>query len=121
MEPLRKFNNISIGKDCTQLTGTHENELFFECMFNKLTDLTLKNCVLDRSQFATASVRDALGLTVTLDCHSFSGVELSPLVFDLILSLLLMTKGNDEKRIKLEEVIGKERVAVLRRLLKVTE
>lgn len=118
MNPLRNFNKINIGKDCSDLTGFHENELFFECTFNHLKDLTLKNCVLDRSQFATASVRDALGLTVTLDCHSFNGVELSPLVFDLILSLLIMTKGNDEKVAELVKVIGTERVHALQRLLR---
>jgi hypothetical protein len=118
---LRDFNSIHMGEDCSNLSGVHENELFFGCKFNKLAGLTLSNCVLDHSTFETASIRDALGFTVTLDCHSFSGVELSPLVFNLMLSLLLMTKGNDEQREQIEQVIGKEKVAAFRRLLKVIE
>lgn len=121
MKPLRQFDDIQIGKDCTELTGDHQNKLFFECEFSKLNGLTLKNCVLDRSKFTTQSVKDALGLTVTLDCFSFKDVEMSPLLFDLFLSLLTMTKGNDEKRAALIDVIGKSRAESLNRLLRCIE
>ena len=48
-----------------------------------------------------------LGFSVTLDCHSFSGVELSPEAVDLICMLLAKTKGNLEKRRALiEKVVG---------------
>ncbi len=51
-----------------------------------------------------------LGFSVTLDCNSFSGVELSPEIFDLICILLVKTKGNVEKRQALiKYVVGSQR------------
>jgi hypothetical protein len=110
---MRKFNAQHIDQNCEDVSGFHDNELFFNCKFKKLNGLTLKNCDLNMSQFAPEKVRDALGFTVTLDCHSFADVELNPLAFDLILCLLLKSKGNNEKRRKLIEVIGKDRLMAL--------
>lgn len=118
---LREFNAVHIEEDCKDLTGVHDNELFFGCEFKKLNGLTLRNCVLDRSVFLTSDIRDSLGLTLTLDCHSFSDVEYSPLLFDLLLVLMSMTKGNDSKRAKLIEVIGQERYEKYTRVLKALE
>jgi hypothetical protein len=118
---LRDFDEVHIEQDCQELTGTHENGLFFGCVFDRLTGLTLKDCDLNRSQFLTSKVRDALGFTLTLDCNSFSGVEYSPLLFDLFLCLATLTKGNDAKREKLLDVVGRERAAALLRILRATE
>jgi hypothetical protein len=117
METLRTFSEIHIDEDCQDLTGNHENGLFFNCKFSNVRGLTLKNCDLNKSKFLTDSVKDALDFTVTLNCHSFRDVELSPLMFDLMLSLLTMTTGNDEKRKQLLDVIGQGRAAALLRVL----
>jgi hypothetical protein len=66
-------------------------------------------------------VKDALGLTLTLNCNSFKGVRLSELTMDLLLALLTMTVGNDQKRKQIVEVIGAARYAALLRVLRVTE
>jgi hypothetical protein len=121
MDSLRKFKDVKIGEDCSNLSGHHENELLHGCQFRKLNGLTLKDCVLDRSRFNTESVADALGFTLTLDCHSFRDVEYSPLLFDLLLVMMITTKGNEEKRIKLIEVVGKKRYEALLRVLQRTE
>lgn len=118
---MRTFSAVKIGEDCKTLTGHHENELLFECEFEKLTGLTLRNCDLNRSRFTTKYIRDALGLTVTLDCHSFQNVELSPLLFDLMLALLTKTTGNDHKREQLIGVIGEQRYEAFKRALDETE
>jgi hypothetical protein len=111
---LRNFNAIHIEENCEGISGFHENELFFGCTFKKLNDLTLKNCDLNGSKFLTDDIRDALGFTLTLDCHSADNVEYSPFLFDLILLLLCKTRGNDEKRKKiLFEIIGKDRAKSL--------
>jgi hypothetical protein len=68
---------------------------------------------MNGSKLLTDKIEDALGLTATLDCHSFDNVELSPLLFDLFLVLLLKTKGNETKRRKLIQVIGEDRVRQL--------
>lgn len=110
---LRNFTASHIDEDCQRVSGMHENELFFNCKFKNVKNLTLKNCDLNKSKILTDDIRDALGFTVTLDCFSFRDVELSPLMFDLLLCLLLKTKGNTEKRNKLIDVIGKERLLQL--------
>lgn len=118
---LRNFEHTHIDEDCQGISGHHENELFFNCKFNKVNGLTLKNCDLNNSTFNTESINDALGLTVTLDCHSFSNVTLSPLMFDLLLMLLTKTKGNDAKRRALIDVVGKEEFFKLLRQTKTLE
>ena len=91
----------------TGLTGEFENTLFFNCKFGSLKNLTLKNCVMDQSQFTETDPSRMLGFTVTLDCNSFSGIELSPEAFDLICMLLAKSKGNLEKRQALiKHVVG---------------
>jgi len=111
---LRNFNDSHIKETFTTLTGNKENELFHGCTFDKVAGLTLKDCVLTDSKFVTKGVENALGFTVTLDCHSFTNVELSDDLFDLLLLLLCKGKGNTDKRRKLLfDVIGKERAAEL--------
>lgn len=119
--PLRNFNTSHIDEDCSGVTGFHENELFFNCGFTNLRGLTLKDCDLNKSYFNPQKIQEALGFTVTLDCHSFADVELNPLAFDLIICLLLKTKGNTEKRKKLVDVIGKERLLQLLREMSTLE
>lgn len=121
MDHLHTFTEEHIFEDCRDLTGVHENGLFFGCEFDKLNGLTLKDCDLNRSNFKTDSVRDALGFTLSLSCMSFRNVTFSPLLFDLMLSLLCMSAGNDEKREQLKTVIGPERAEALLRVLKATE
>jgi hypothetical protein len=99
-----------INENCESISGTFEDEVFFECTFKKLNGLTLKNCDLNRSKFTTDDIRDALHFTMTLDCNSFDKVEYSPLLFDLLLVLIIKTKGNTEKRKKLIEIVGEERL-----------
>lgn len=91
----------------------HDNELFFNCTFKRLNDLTLKDCVLSHSKFTTDNIQDALGFTLTLDCFSFKDVEFSPLLFDLFLLMAIQSKGNTEKRQQLIQLLGKDRVVEL--------
>lgn len=122
MNPLRDFTEIHIDEDRSQLHSLQsENALFHNCVFKDLRGVTLKNCVLDRSKFTTESVREALGFTLTLDCHSFNDVEFSPLLFDLWLFLLTTSSGNDEKREQLVNLLGKGQVDAFKRLLRSVE
>lgn len=118
---LRHFNQTHIDEDCRDITGSHYNELFFNCAFDKLNGLVLQDCDLNQSQFLTSKVEDALGFTLTLNCHSFKDVTLSPLLFDLMLILLVMSKSNDAKREALLDVIGRRRAEALLRLLERVE
>lgn len=115
--PVRTFTKTQIDADCQDLHGKHENELFFNCTFKKLNGLTLKDCVLTQSKFLTDDIEDALGFTMTLDCMSFKDVEFSELLFDLFLTLAIMSKGNTAKRQKLVEIVGKDRVRAILAIL----
>jgi hypothetical protein len=114
---LHDFSDTHIDKDCQSLTGLYDNELFFNCKFKDLQGLTLKDCDLNRSQFLTEDIREALGFTLTLACPSFKNVEYSPLLFDLFLTMAVISRGNDEKRQKLVDVIGKERLIEILRII----
>ncbi len=115
MDSLHSFKEEHIKEDCRDLTGVHDNGLFFRCEFEKLNGLTLQGCDLNGSKFKTESVMDALGFTLTLSCLSFKNVEFSPLLFDLFLSLATLSAE------KLLDVIGRDRVAAILRLLRATE
>ena len=117
MTKVREFAEEHIEEDCSSLCGERSNELFFGCTFDKLSGLTLHNCDLNRSKFVTKRFRDALGFTLTLDCHSFKDVEYSALLFDSMLFLLCQTRGNDEKREALVQLLGPEKMSVFERLL----
>lgn len=116
-----KFSKVTIREDCTDTTGFHEKELFYECKFRKLNKLTLKDCDLNQSEILTEKIEDAKDFTVTLNCFSFNGVKLTSFIFDLLLALLITTRGNDKKREMLYEVIGRNRAEALTRLLRRTE
>jgi hypothetical protein len=110
---LVDFQLRHIDEDCESIEGFHEKELFFNCVFKNLNGLTLKDCDLNKSKFLTDRVEDALGFTLTLDCNSFQDVEYSELLFDLLLVLIAKTKGNTEKRRKIVDILGKNRVLEL--------
>ncbi len=114
----RQFSEINIDKDCREVTGFHDNALFFNCKFNKINGLTLKNCDLNQSEFDITNIKDALGFTVTMDCFSFNGVKISPELFDLYLLLLCQTEGNDAKREAVKTIIGKEKADRMLKLLR---
>lgn len=99
--------------NCESLKGHFVGEVFYECTFKDLQGLTLENCILNKCRFFTDSVLEARNFMFTLNCNSFRNVEFSPLLFDLFLCMALKSKGNDEKRRKLVEVIGRERVIEL--------
>lgn len=106
---MRTYSKTHFNEDVRNLKGTFDNHLFHNCTFGSLKDLTLTNCVLSESKFTESDPAKMLGFSVTLDCHSFSGVELSPEAFDLICMLLVKTKGNIEKRKALiQHVVGQD-------------
>ena len=107
---MDKKRVVHIDEDCRELTGHHKGAVFANCTFDNLNGLILERCDLSRSRFTTSRLRDALNFTVTLNCLSFNQVDMSELLFDLLLCMLLKTRGNTEKREKLVEVIGRERV-----------
>jgi hypothetical protein len=107
-----------IDADCQDLTGHFKGAVFYNCLFKKLNGLLLEGCDLNQSKFLTDEIKDALGFTVTLNCHSFENVEISPLLFDLMLLLLCKSKGNTEKRQKLLDIIGHDRAYELLKQLK---
>lgn len=90
--------------------GNYENELFYNCEMDVVKGVTLKGCTLLRSRLKTKNIEDALGFTVTLDCKTFEELELSPLMFDLLCVLLIKTKGNTEKRKRLIDILGNQRL-----------
>lgn len=110
-----------IRQDCSNLVGHFTNHVFYDCIFKNFNGLVLEHCDLNNSRFVADTLEDALGLTVTLDCLSFNEVELSPLVFDLMLCLLIKTKGNADKRSKLLEVLGRDRAKELLNKMKTLE
>jgi hypothetical protein len=108
---LRQYSETHIDENVEGLTGFHENALFWNCKFRNLRGVTLKDCVLKNSEFTTDKLEECLGYTFTVgDCNSFKNVKYSEFLFDLLLVMMIQTAGNTEKRKKLIEVVGEDRV-----------
>lgn len=121
-ESLRTFSEMHIDEDVSDLSGDFENALFYNCKFGKLSGLTLKNCVLDKSQFTATNPIDMLGFTMTLDCQSFKDIELTTELFDTLLLLLCKTRGNTEKRRKIiTDIVGRDRSYTILKQLETLE
>ena len=118
---LRAFAEQHIDEDLTKTTADFDNALLFNCKFDNLRGRTFKNCDLNHSEFLTDKLEDLLDFTLTLNCGSFENVRLSEMVFDVLLLLIYKTKGNDSKRRKLLNVIGKEKAEALLKQLALLE
>lgn len=112
---------VFIDENCESKTGNFEGAVFHNCSFRKLNGLTLNKCDLSQSRFTTDSIRDALDFTLTMNCASFRGVEYSELLFDLLLCLMVQSKGNDEKRKRLVSILGEAKLKSLLRTLHTLE
>jgi len=116
---LHKFDDEYIDQDLSsKLLGEFTNTLFYNCIFDNLTDVKLIRCELNRSKIKTNTLENCRNVSVTLDCKTFANVELSEFLFDYILLLLAKSKGNDTKRRKLLEIVGKEKARQLLEAIK---
>src|SRR5258706_10758061 len=109
MLKLHKFSEEYIDADMTVCKKEFDNALLYHCRFKDLRNVTIKNCDMNQSEILSDRIEDLVGFCATFSCKHFNNVKLSELVFDIFLMLLVQTKGNDLKRLKLLEIVGKER------------
>lgn len=114
----RRFSETHISEDCRAFFSKEiENGLFFDCDFANIAKSTIKNCDLNGSRIKPESIKDMLGVTMTLDCHTFKDVELNELALDCLLTLLAKTKGNDLKRAKIIDIIGDRKYKAISKVM----
>jgi hypothetical protein len=107
---LRSWTEIHIRENNVKLEPRiYRDALFRECVITKCSGATLINCCLTDSKFDITNIEEMLGFTMTLDCASFANVELSEQVFDYLTLLLIRSKGNTNKRLKLIDALGGKR------------
>lgn len=108
---LRKWKAVHIEEHIPHLTGRHEDELFYRCAIDNLRGAVLINCCMTECKYNIQEIEDMQNVVMGLDCQHFSNVELSEKAFDYMALLLVRTRGNTEKRLKIIEALGgKERV-----------
>ncbi len=113
------FREKHSSEDITEVPAPKEGALFHRCTFHKLNGAVLKDCKLYGSKFVMTKPQDIIGVTLTMDCDTFTNVELSPEVLDYLLLLICRTSGNNTKRLAIiEKVVGHDRSV---QLLKETE
>jgi hypothetical protein len=86
------------------------------CEISRATGAEFVHCSLRDARITSSDIRDFLGVTLTLDCQTFEGLEFTEPVFDALLNLLAMTRGNDAKRAGLRALIDPKRLAVFDRI-----
>jgi hypothetical protein len=89
---------VHIDETFETITGTFENALFFNCTFHDVRNAQFINCDLNQSRFVSDKPEDFMGLVVSLDCFSFSNIELSETAILCLLAMILKTKGNTALR-----------------------
>ena len=93
------WRNVWRNLDLHDMTGRRFlKELFHACRFEKLAGVVFERCCLMGSSWKPRRAEDMLGVTVTMDCFTFEGLEMNELAFDAFLYMLVMTRGNDAKR-----------------------
>jgi len=116
MSSLRNWNAKHYREKMGDLSGrTLQNELLAECEITGLARAVLRDCDLRGTRVNIDDLRRLLGVTVTLDCYTFSGLVLSELVFDAFLFLLSLTEGNDDKRDRVRSIINPRHLLYLQR------
>ncbi len=119
---LREYSEVHQGAALPNVEGRRFfNALLSGCVFRRVTDAQFVRSVLHGSKLDASDIRDFLGVTMTLDCFTFEGLQLSPEAFDAILFLLTMTKGNDAARARVEACMDHHRLKLYRRLFPQTE
>ena len=104
---LRSWTEVHINeKNVVLQPRIYRDALFRGCVITKCSGATLINCCLTESKFDISRVEDMLGFTMTLDCASYANVEFSEKVFDYLTLLLIRSKGNTAKRLKLIDALG---------------
>lgn len=91
------------------------------CEIDRATGAEFIHCSLRGARVVSRDIRDFLGVTLTLDCQTFDGLELPEPVFDALLNLLAMTAGNDEKRKGLRALIDPKRRELFDRIFPTLE
>jgi hypothetical protein len=98
---LREFAAVHIDQTFKTLAGTFENELFYNCTFHDVRNARFINCDLNKSRFVSDNPEDFMGLVVSLDCFTFSDIELSETAIMCLLAMILKTNGNTALRKKI--------------------
>ena len=115
---FRVFKEIHNREVFEEAPSSKNNVEFYNCTFKKLANATLTNCSLSGCKFDMTKPEDIIGLSLTMDCFTFSNLELTPEVFDLLLLLICKTKGNTEKRLAIiENIVGHDKSVELLRTL----
>lgn len=118
----RDYSEVHIGEDCSHLAGRYFNALFYDCTFSRCAGLDLNNCVLENSKLTATEPQDIIGVSITLNCHTFHNLELSSEAFDLLMLLICKTKGNhDKRRAIVDQIVGRERAVELLRKMRTLE
>ena len=107
---MKKFSSTYIDVENLDLFGRYEHSLLFNCNIRTLENVQLLNCDLNHSKLDIHEIEKLKNYSCTMNCGLFENVEYSELCFDLILMLLLKTKGNDQKRKAIFRILGADRV-----------
>lgn len=102
---------IHDSQNLPDVSGKHfVRELFYGCRFENVRNATFQQCCLLNSKFDARNLTDVLGVTMSLDCFTFSGLEFNDAAFSGIVQLLSLTKGNDEKRAILRRLASEQSI-----------
>jgi hypothetical protein len=91
-DPLRFFSQVIKDQKNLNLEGQgFVRALFVNCQITRLRNTTLAKCTMSGCSLEPADIRDILGITITLNCHTWDHFRMSPLTLDAI--LYLITRG----------------------------
>lgn len=107
---MKNFDARYVDIENLQLYGRYENTLIFNCSIHNLENVQLLNCDLNYSKLLIDNIINLRNFSCTMNCGTFENVELSPLIFDLILMLLIKSRGNEQRRKRLFRMLGVERI-----------
>lgn len=113
------FREFVEGRDVDLTNSRIRDVSFRDCRIVSLQSALLEHCQLDTCRLDITDLRLLLDSTVTLNCFTFDGLEMTPESFDAFLYLFTITRGNDKKRAAVRDLIDPLRLRMFEKLFPV--
>lgn len=118
----RRFSEIHEDEDLPDIRGRgFVRALFSKCRFKNMRKSHLVGCTMDQCTVETDDPRDILDVTLTLNCHTFRNLRLSPAAFDALLYVATMSAPDEETREKARAALDPERRKLFDRIFPTME
>jgi hypothetical protein len=113
----RRFSAVYENTDFPSLRGRgFVRALFSDCTFHDIRKVHFVNCTMENCRIETEDPRDLLEATITINCHTFRNLKLSPAAFDALLFVISMAAPDEDMRTRSRTALDPSRLKLYERI-----